>query len=307
MADYYSNLGVSRNCSDAELKKAYRRLAKQYHPDVNKSAGAEDKFKEIQKSYDTLKDKEKRQLYDTYGENWDKVQQGSGFSGGSSGFNGFGGGSSQGFNFDDLGDIFGGMFGGGSQQSSKQQQRAQKGEDITVNLKITPLEAINGIDKKNISFSYQEMTATGLPETRSKNIDVTVPKSIGNGKKLRLKGKGCEGKGYNAPAGDLYLKVEVIDFENYKVNGNDIYLHVDITPWEAILGTSVEIDTPFGTKRIKVPESTQSGKKLRIKSKGLSGGDFYIVYDVKLPIADTEEKKKFYNKMKELMDFNPRD
>ena len=304
MADYYSLLGVSRDCSDADLKKAYRRLAKKYHPDVNKDAGAEDKFKEIQTAYDVLGDKEKRPLYDSYGENWDKVQQG-GFGGGAGGFGGQG--SSQGFNYEDLGDIFGDLFGGGSRGAGGfgGQPRARKGEDMTVSLRLTVEEAITG-GKRQVSYSYQEAGSNGIPSMQHKSVDVNIPQAIGNGKKLRLKGKGGAGVGQNAPAGDLYIKIEVVEHKNYKIDGNDIYEHINITPWEAALGTSLEIDTPFGKKRMKVQEGSQSGRKMRIKGKGLSGGDFYVVYDVKLPLADTDEKKEFYNQMKEKMDFDPR-
>jgi len=301
MADYYSLLGVSRDSSEADLKKAYRRVAKKYHPDVNKDAGAEDKFKEIQSAYDVLGDPEKRKLYDTYGENWDKAQQG-GF-GGSQG--GFGGGGSQGFDF---GDIFGDLFGGGRGQGQGGfggRQRAQKGDDINIVMKITIAEAING-GKKNISYSYQEVGANGMASMKHQNVDVNIPKAIGNGKKLRLKERGAAGIGQNAPAGDLFLKIEVVETENYKVKDNDIYEHINVTPWEAALGTTLDINTPFGQKKMKVPENTQSGRKMRIKGKGLDGADFYIVYDVKLPEADTDEKKEFYTKMKELMDFDPR-
>ena len=301
MADYYSLLGVGRDASEADLKKAYRRLAKKYHPDVNKDAGAEDKFKEIQTAYDVLGDKEKRPLYDSYGDNWDKAQQG-GFGGGQ--------GSSQGFNYEDLGDIFGDLFGGGGASRGAGgfggQPRARKGEDITISLRLNVEEAVAG-GKRSISYSYQEAGANGMPSMQHKSVEVNIPQAIGNGKKLRLKGKGGAGVGQNAPAGDLYIKIEAIEHENYKIDGNDIYEHISIAPWEAALGTSLEIDTPFGKKKIKVPEGSQSGRKMRIKGKGLSDGDFYVVYDVKLPPADTDEKKEFYNQMKEIMDFDPRE
>ncbi|QLE78794.1 molecular chaperone DnaJ [Francisella sp. Scap27] len=312
MADYYSLLGVSRDASDADLKKAYRRLAKKYHPDVNKDAGAEDKFKEIQTAYDVLGDKEKRPLYDSYGENWDKVQQG-GFGGGQGGgFGGFsqGGGGSQSFNFEDIGDIFGDLFGGGGASAggrgfSQGQPRARKGEDITISLKLNVEEAIAG-GKRSVSYSFQEAGVNGIPSMQHKSVDVNIPQAIGNGKKLRLKGKGSAGVGQNAPAGDLYIKIEVVSHKNYKVDNNDVYEHIAIAPWEAALGTTLEIDTPFGKKKMKVPEGSQSGRKMRIKGKGLGGADFYVVYDVKLPLADTDEKKEFYQKMKEAMDFDPR-
>ena len=301
MADYYSLLGVGRDASEADLKKAYRRLAKKYHPDVNKDAGAEDKFKEIQTAYDVLGDKEKRPIYDSYGDNWDKAQQG-GFGGGQ--------GSSQGFNYEDLGDIFGDLFGGGGASRGAGgfggQPRARKGEDITISLRLNVEEAVAG-GKRSISYSYQEAGANGMPSMQHKSVEVNIPQAIGNGKKLRLKGKGGAGVGQNAPAGDLYIKIEAIEHENYKIDGNDIYEHIGIAPWEAALGTSLEIDTPFGKKKMKVPEGSQSGRKMRIKGKGLSDGDFYVVYDVKLPPADTDEKKEFYNQMKEIMDFDPRE
>lgn len=309
MADYYSLLGVGRDASDADLKKAYRRLAKKYHPDVNKEKGAEDKFKEIQTAYDVLGDKEKRKLYDTYGENWDKVQQG-GFGGGGpgGGFGGFSqGGGSQGFSFEDLGDIFGDLFGGGGPSGGfgGAQPRARKGEDIDISLRLNVEDAIKG-GKRSVSYSYQEAGANGMPTMQHKSVDVNIPAAIGNGKKLRVKGKGGAGVGTNAPAGDLYIKIEVVDHKNYKVDGNDVYEHINIAPWEAALGTSLEIETPYGKKKMKVPEASQSGRKMRIKGKGLGTGDFYIVYDVKLPPADTDEKKEFYKQMQEKMNFDPR-
>ena len=307
MANYYSLLGVNKSCSDADLKKAYRRLAKKYHPDVNKEAGAEEKFKEIQKAYDVLKDKEKRELYDSYGDNWDKVQQG-GFGNTGGGFGGFSqSGNSQGFDFNDLGDIFGDLFGGNrASQGFGNQSRARKGKDITISLRLNVEDAIKG-GKQTVSYNYQETNVHGIPNVQNKSVEVNIPSAMGNGKKLRLKGKGSSGIGKNAPAGDLYIKLEVVGHKNYKVDGNDIYEHIDITPWEAALGTTLEINTPFGKKKMKVPEATQSGRKMRIKGKGLGDGDFYIVYDVKLPLADSDEKKDFYKLMQEKMDFNPRE
>ena len=297
MADYYSLLGVSKDCSDAELKKGYRRLAKKYHPDVNKDAGAEEKFKEIQKAYDVLKDKEKRPLYDSYGENFEQSQ--GGFGGGGS--QGFGGGGSS-FNFEDL---FGGAFGGGGQGFGGGQPRARKGEDINISMNLKIEDAIKG-GKHKISYRYNETGANGMPVTKQESVEPNVPAAIGNGKKLRLQGKGGAGTGANAPAGDLYVKINVIEHDNYKLDGNDVLEHINIAPWEAALGTTLDIQTPFGQKRMKVPEGTQSGRKMRIKGKGLSGGDFYIVYNVKLPLADTAEKKEFYENMKSQMDFDPR-
>lgn len=302
MADYYSLLGVARDASEADLKKAYRRLAKKYHPDVNKDKGAEDKFKEIQTAYDVLGDKEKRALYDNYGENWDKVQQG-GFGGKQGGFSS---GNSQSFNFEDLGDVFGDLFGGGSSQGfGRAQPRARKGEDINISLRLTVEDAIKG-GKRTVSYNYQDENVSGMPSMQRNTVDVKIPPAMGNNKKLRVKGKGAAGVGANAAAGDLYIKIEVINHNNYKVEGNDIYEHINIAPWEAALGTTLEIETPFGKKKMKVPEGSQSGRKMRIKGKGLGDGDFYIVYDVKLPLADTDEKKEIYKQMQQKMDFDPR-
>ncbi|NIY55050.1 molecular chaperone DnaJ, partial [Francisella noatunensis subsp. orientalis] len=274
---------------------------------VNKEKRAEDKFKEIQTAYYVLGDKEKRKLYDAYGENWDKVQQG-GLGGAGGGFGGFSqGGCSQSFNFEDLGDIFGDLFGSGAgaRGFGGGQPRARKGEDINISLRLNVEDAIKG-DSRTVSYSYQEAGANGMPTMQHKSVDVKIPPAMGNGKKLRVKGKGSAGIGANAPAGDLYIKVEVVDHKNYKVDGNDIYEHINIAPWEAALGTSLEIDTPYGKKKMKVPEGSQSGRKMRIKGKGLGDRDFYIVYDVKLPPADTDEKKEFYKQMQEKMNFDPR-
>lgn len=172
-------------------------------------------------------------------------------------------------------------------------------------MRLNVEDAIKG-GSRTVSYNYQEVGANGMPTMQHQSVDVKIPPAMGNGKKLRVKGKGGAGIGTNAPAGDLYIKIEVVDHKNYKVDGNDIYEHINIAPWEAALGTSLEIDTPYGKKKMKVPEGSQSGRKMRIKGKGLGDGDFYIVYDVKLPLADTDEKKEFYKQMQEKMNFNPR-
>jgi len=285
--NYYDVLGVCNDVSNSELKKAYRRLAKKYHPDVNKDKGAEDKFKAIQKAYDTLKDKEKRNLYDSYGNNWEQASQ-NGFGNGSSGFSGGG------FDTGDLGDIFGSFFGGGNAGDGFHQQCSIKGKNLETSLNITIIEAMEGC-KKNIRLSYQQ--GHSLKEI---NVVANIPKNIGNGKKIKLTGKGSKGKGSNAPAGDLLVKINVTNTQNYTIEANNIYEHIEITPWDAILGASIEIGTPFGKKKIKVPANTRkSGKKMRIKGKGLAGADFFIVYEIVLPSINEEKDKEFYTKMKE--------
>ncbi|WP_116962954.1 DnaJ C-terminal domain-containing protein [Fastidiosibacter lacustris] len=301
--NYYSILGIDKNASDAEIKKAYRRLAKKYHPDVSTETNAEEKFKEVQDAYEVLKDSKKRKLYDEYDGNWQHAEKGEfdnqyahdgayrHYSHGSEGF-----GSYE--------DIFGEFF---RQQRSHRHQNTGfdiDGQDLHTKVEISIQDALVGVERE-LHFVYQALDERGSVVQKSKKLKVKIPKYVGNHQQIRLKGQGEAGigKGHN---GDLYIEIIVRSDQQYKVVGNDIYSHIPIAPWEAALGADITISTPHGKMKLTVPAHTQSGKKMRLKGKGLINGDYYVVLEVILPPAVSETQKAFYEKMKKEMAFNPR-
>lgn len=305
--DYYQLLGVAKTATDAEIKKAYRRLAKKYHPDVSTEADAEEKFKEVQDAYEVLKDTEKRKLYDQYGANWQHAKQG-GFHQGGNTHQGHGNRQQhfyQGGDFGDYEDIFGEFF---RQQHNERQGRKQgfamNGQDLHTKVEISVSDALAGIERE-LHFAYQTVNEEGMVVEKTKRLKVKIPKAVGNHQQIRLKGQGEAGIG-SGLNGNLYLEIIVQSDKQYKVVGNDIYSHIPIAPWEAALGAEINVPTPHGQIKLKVPEHTQSGKKMRLKGKGLADGGFYVVLDVILPPAVSEAQKAFYQNMATEMAFDPR-
>lgn len=319
--DYYKVLGVSRNASDAEIKKQYRRLARKYHPDVSKHSNAEARFKEISEAYDVLKDKDKRTNYDRFG-----TADGNPFQGGFTPPPGGGPSNFGGFNQGSFSDIFDSMFknarGGrfsndpfaqGSQQGSQQrsQQRSQqhsqqgsqqhsrsKGSDQTVSISIDLEDAYHGANRT------VNLRVPGEPG--SKKLKVKIPKGIKEGQKIRLSGQGSKGLQNN---GDLFLEIKFNKHQYFTLEDKDINLVLPITPWEAALGTTLSIPTLGGTVEMKLPANTQGGKKLRLKGRGLPGkapGDQYVLLQIITPEASTKELEKLYKKMAQISKFNPR-
>ncbi|QCU90948.1 DnaJ C-terminal domain-containing protein [Thiomicrorhabdus sediminis] len=294
--DYYATLGVSRTASDAEIKKAYRKMAAKYHPD--KPTGDEARFKEISEAYETLSDAEKRSMYDQFGSDY---QQHGGFGGGG-GFGGFQGG--------DFGDIFGDMFGGGFGGAGggfggQRQARPQKGEDQTVNVMVSLSEAVEGTER---TINIQ----TGNPNSASYSYDtkplkIRIPAGVTQDQKIRVKGKGFSG--FNGgPNGDVIIQVNLEKHPHYRVEGKDVYLDLPVTPWEAALGAKVEIPTLKGKIKMAIAEGTQSGAKLRIKGRGLGvdPGNQYVIVQIHTPPVSSEADRELYEKMAEQMAFNPR-
>lgn len=291
--DYYKILGVERSASADEIRKAYRVLAKKYHPDVSKEANAETRFKEIGEAYEVLKNKEKRAAYDQLGANWKQGEQfrpppnwGSQFDFGSAGT----GGSA------DFSDFFSAIFGQGRQGRGYQQQ-PRRGADQTATINVDLEDAING--------ARRTITLSGSQGQRS--LTVNIPKGIKPGQKIRLSGQGSPG--ING-AGDLLLEVQYNPHPVYRVEEQDIYLNLPITPWEAALGTTIKIPVPGGGQLgMKIPAGSRSGRKMRMKGKGLPGkvaGDFYLVLEIHTPPADNEQARALYQQMAEQMPFNPR-
>ena len=299
--DYYKILGVERDAKEAEIKSAYRRLARKYHPDVSKEANAEDKFKELGEAYEVLKDKDKRQSYDQLGADWKQGQN----------FNpppGWGGASGDGFGGSGFSDFFESMFGGGFAQGGpgfNQSGFQSKGADQHASISITLEEAFLG-SKKNVRL--------GSASGNSRNLDVKIPAGITSGKRIRLSGQGSQGVG-GGPNGDLYLEVTISPHRLFKVDGKNILLDLPISPWEAVLGAQVQVPTLGGRVAAKIPAGSQSGKKLRLKNRGLKNksnqagatGDQIVNLQIVTPTTGNEdEDKSYYEEMAQRFDFNPR-
>lgn len=320
--DYYKVLGIERNATEAEIKKAYRKLARKYHPDVSKEKNAEEKFKQLGEAYEVLKDKEKRASYDQLGANWKAGQDfqpppgwegmfgGGGFQGGQGGFS-RGQNQGHGQSGADFSDFFESLFGNGfSKQQSRgrpKQPQAQKGEDISANLAVDLEDAYHGASK-SIQLRVPERNAYGHADMKLTSISVKIPKGILPGKKIRLKGKGGVAVGAAEP-GDLILEISYNKHPQYQLEGKDIIYTLPVSPWEAALGATVATNTMAGNINVKIPKNSQSGKKLRLTGKGLPGepsGDFYFQLMIMNPPVDTDEKIKFYQQMAEKFKFDPR-
>jgi curved DNA-binding protein len=287
--DYYRILGVPRSASQDEIKKAYRRLARKYHPDVSSQADAEARFKEINEANEVLSDPEKRSAYDRLGANW---RNGQDFRPppGWAGRAGVGDAGGQGF--DGFSDFFESMFGGraGRRRASGFQMR---GADRSAVAEITLDQALHGTEV---------MVGGGPGEPRR----VRIPAGAHNGTRLRVRGQGEPGAG-GGPAGDLLLEIRVQPDPRYRLEGRDLHRDLPITPWEAALGATIEAPTPQGMVNLKVPAGTQSGKVMRLKGRGLPGktpGDLYLRLMIEVPPAD--EAGEWYEAMAKNSRFRPR-
>jgi len=316
--DYYQILGVSRDASQEEIKRAYRKLARKYHPDVNKEAGAEDQFKELGEAYEVLKDPEKRAAYDQLGKNW---QSGQDFEpppnwGADGGFSGGGFSQSTGGDFGGFSDFFESLFGQGFDPGSAHFGRGgfqgrggfkSRGEDSHARIMIDLDDAFSGASRQ-ITLTQPEMDAQGRVQNKTRSLKVKIPKGIKPGQNIRLTGQGSPGLG-GGPSGDLYLEVEFKPHPLFKVEGRDLYMDLPLTPWEAALGTQVQLPTPSGKVDLKVPANSHTGRKLRLKARGLPGrpdGDLYAQLRVHVPPANNEPIRELYQKMAQVSDFNPR-
>ena len=313
--DFYSTLGVGRSASDDEIKKAYRKLARKHHPDVNDgNPKAEERFKEISHAYEALGDPKKRKLYDQFGEaglregfNPNAYQQYGGRGGGGrgGGFESmFGGGGGGGF---DLNDILGSMFGGGRQAAGPAggrgaPQGGPKGEEITQKLFLDFEQAVEGLTSTINYRSYVPIGNNQLGE-KARELKVRIPAGANTGRKLRLKGKGHASQ-QGGPPGDLVIEIEVRTHPHFKMDGRNILLTLPITIAEAILGAAIEVPTIHGSSRIKVPKNTSSGQKLRLRGKGIHNkagkGDQIVELQIVVPKGLDDESKKLIERFTEL-------
>jgi curved DNA-binding protein len=307
--DYYETLGVTRDATADDIKRAYRRLARKYHPDVSKEADAEDRFKEVGEAYEVLKDPEKRAAYDQFGSDWKAGQEFRPPPGWDVGFEYAGSGPGRG----EFSDFFETLFGrmdsmrGASPGGFRTRSMRTRGEDHHARIQVTLPEAYAGASR-TFSLKMPETTADGRVVTRSRNIRVSIPKGVHEGQKIRLTGQGAPGLG-GGPAGDLYLEIALQPHPYFTTEGNDVHLTLPVTPWEAALGAKIQVPTLGGNVDLKIPAGSQSGSRLRLKGRGLPGkmpGDQIVTLRIETPVADTEEKRRLYEKMKQAMPSNPR-
>lgn len=304
--DYYQILGIDRKATQDEIKKAYRKLARKYHPDVNKAADAEDRFKGLGEAYEVLKDPEKRAAYDRLGADWQKGQDFRPPPDWDAGFEFSGGG------FTDKGesafsDFFETLFGRRQSGDFRHPAFRSQGEDHHAKVLIDLKDAYYGADRA-LNLSAPELDSEGHIRTREKTLKVRIPKGVKQGQHIRLAGQGSPGLG-GGQAGDLYLQIEFNPHSMYRVEERDVYLELPIAPWEAALGATVKTPTPGGPVGLKIPAGSFQGRKLRLKEKGIPGktpGNLYVVLRIELPPVTSERDKKIYREMAEKMAFNPR-
>ncbi len=321
--DYYKILGLSKDASQKEIQRAYRKLARKYHPDVNKGKEAEEKFKQINEANEVLKDPEKRKLYDTYGKNWQ--QAGSqppphwdkrGFSQGT-GREGF----SRTFHFGSDGqfketngfsDFFESLFGGGS---ANRQNRGgfdfdRPGRSHEAEISVSLADVCHGATKE-ISFQTYEVDESGQLRPVTRTLNVKIPKGITNGAVIRLAGQGDKRVG-QGESGDLLLQINIAPDPRFQVDGHDLHTIVPISPWEAALGGKVKVQTVDGAVTLSIPKGSQNGRKLRIRGKGMpkrdgAAGDIIVQLEIRMPDHLTNEEEQLLREISTKSQFNPRD
>ncbi len=311
--DYYATLGVERSATQDDIKKAYRKLARKYHPDVSKLPDTEARFKEINEAGEVLRDPEKRAAYDQMGTGHRAGEDFQPPPGWDAGFEfrgrgdegGFGGGEEF-----DASDFFEALFGRQARQGRAHAgaSRQAAGEDHHAKVMIDLEDAYRGA-RRSITLRVPTVDAQGHVTLAERQLDVNIPKGIRAGQHLRLAGQGAPGAG-GAPAGDLFLEVDFNPHPRFRVDGRDVYLDLPLAPWEAALGAAVGVPTPEGTLELTIPPGSTAGRKLRLKGKGIPGrtpGDLYAVLAIALPAADSPQAKDAYAAMaRAFEDFNPR-
>ena len=312
--DFYEILGVSRTATQDEIQQAYRKLARAHHPDVNKDPAAEDRFKDISEAYDVLSDPDTRRRYDAFGPDFRRVPDGvdpgtwnraasAGARGtgagpgrraaGAAGDTGFTTGSGENIDLDDL---LGGLFGGRAGRG----WGPIPGADQEAVVELTVEEAYRG--------TRRSVTLEGGGQTRS--LEVTIPAGVTNGQRIRLAGQGGRGS-EGASAGDLYLIVRIARHPRYRVEGRDLHVDLPLAPWEGALGTTVTVDTPDGEAKVKVPAGTSSGRRLRLRGRGLPNprgtpGDLYAEVRIMVPKTLADEERRLFAELAATSAFNPR-
>jgi len=308
--DFYEILGIGRNASQDEIQRAYRRLAREYHPDLNADPAAEERFKDVSEAYSVLSDPATRRRYDAFGpdfrqvppdvdpETWRRSRAGAGAGGARAGA---GAGSTGGFGYGpggadiDIEDLLGGIFGGRAGRG----WGPVPGADQEAELPLTVEEAYRG--------GRRSVTLGGAGQ---RTFDVNIPAGVTDGQRIRLAGQGGRGGDGGRP-GDLYFIVRLLPHPVYRVQGRDLYLDLRLAPWEAALGTSVAIDTPGGEAKVKVPHGTSSGRRLRLRGRGLpnprgNSGDLYAEAKIVVPAKPSNQERDLFEQLAAASDFEPR-
>jgi curved DNA-binding protein len=306
--DYYKILNVSRDATADEIKKAFRRLARKYHPDVSKEPDAEHNMKEINEAYAVLSDLEKRAAYDQLG-------QGRGFQAGSDfqpppgwdagfEFSGQGSGNAQTADFSDFfAELFGKQMGGGARQA----HHRMRGEDHHAKIMLELEDTYHGATR-SLTLRMPKLDNQGHTVLAEHALNVRIPKGVHAGQVIRLAGQGGPGHA-GETAGDLFLEAHFKLHNRYRIDNKDVYATLPVAPWEAALGAMVRIPVPDGVVEVRVPENSQSGRKLRLKGRGIPAavpGDLYLILEVVLPDATTAKAREFYQTMAQELAFNPR-
>lgn len=302
--DYYDIMGLDRNATPEQIKKAYRKLARKYHPDVSKDPEAEAKFKEVAEAYETLHDPEKRAAYDQLGRHrpgeefrpppdWGQEHGGPGFS----------------FDDIDLSDLFGAFSGGRHRAGPGRGQVPMPGQDYEVNAHISLEQAYCGTEL-DLDLSVPEYDQSGFPHRTQRKIKARIPKGATDGQRLRLSGKG--GKGINGGHdGNLYINIMLQPHSLFRVSGHDLFLDLPLAPWEAVLGATVQVPTLGGQVRLKVPPGTRAGQQLRVADRGLpkphaGAGDLFAIVQIAVPTVVGEQERALYKALADGSTFNPR-
>ncbi len=302
--DYYSTLGVERAANDADIKKAYRKLARKYHPDVSKEPDAEAKFKEIAEAYQTLKDTEKRAAYDQLG----RHRPGQDFQPPPDWQRQFNEGQSA-FDESDLADLFASLRDSRAGGRGDPGRFPMPGQDYEVAVHITLEDAYRGSEVE-LDLAMPEYDENGVVHRKPHAFKARIPKGATDGQRLRVPGKG--GKGFNGGRdGDLYLNIVLHAHPLFRVSGHDLYVDLPLTPWEAVLGASVEVPTPSGPVRLKVPPGTHPGQHLRLTKRGLpkprgGQGDLFAIVQIAVPSIVSDEERALFRQLADASTFNPR-
>ena len=302
--DYYATMGLERKAAPADIKKAYRKLARKFHPDVTKEADGEARFKEVAEAYETLKDPDKRAAYDQLGSHqpgedfrpppdWGKAQGRPDFS----------------FEDLDLSDLFA-AFSGGRQQAGRGGGHApMPGQDYEANAQISLEQAFHGTELA-LDMDVPEQDQHGVPRRVRRTIKARIPKGASDGQRLRLKGQGGKG-GDGGADGNLYINIALQAHPLFRVSGHDLFLDLPLTPWEAALGATVQAPTLSGEVRLKVPPGTRAGQQLRVAGRGLpkpktGAGDLFALVQIAMPSVLSEEERSLLQALADASAFNPR-
>lgn len=303
-------MALERSASQDEVKRAYRKLARKFHPDVSTEPDAEKRFKDLSEAYAVLKDPEKRAAYDELGANWKAGTEfrpppdwGSGFEYRGSGFDG-----SDNAAFSEFFESLFGQRQGFTYGANGNKNFRAHGEDHHAKVQIDLEDAYHGA-ARSISLRTPELDQSGHVVTRDRTLNVRIPKGVRQGQRIRLAGQGAPGHG-GERSGDLFLEIQFRPHQVYSVIDRDVHLILPVTPWEAALGATVKVPTPTGPVDMKIPPGSGSGKKLRLRNRGIPGqpaGDFYVTIEVTLPPAKSEIAKQLYETMQRELSYDPRE